>query len=325
MGEYRLADGFKKKAVSSLQWSQMTTHQRQEYIKKVLHMQPDNVPLPNGNEEITSQLSVPLSECDLTDVPTSVLKEVWTQAATILEKYNIIPLENDSYCMTEFDNSYTVKKTRELRIPLQLQALPGDLCPHVMVIAEKAHVLRDFLAKYKGKKNKASKAIFKKIPTNAREKPSVKRRRDANNVAAHPITGEADPNSPNHPRQPRYTAFYHNDEPFNIVFIKDHQKATQCTSCKVALPQRMPVVPWDIAFAHQERWEYPVKDAKGKVIEMKVTEKKTTNRFYCMRLECVRKLHPHFWNGLIQVQNEVSERLRESHKKLMKDIFGLQL
>lgn len=150
MGEYRLADGFKKKAVSSLQWSQMTTHQRQEYIKKVLHMQPDDVPLPNGNEEITSQLSVPLSECDLTDVPTSVLKEVWTQAATILEKYNIIPLENDSYCVTEFDNSYTVKKKRELRIPLQLQALPGDLCPHVMVIAEKAHVLRDFLAKYKG-------------------------------------------------------------------------------------------------------------------------------------------------------------------------------
>ncbi|CAH3042855.1 unnamed protein product [Porites lobata] len=43
MGEYRLAEEFKEKAVSPSQWSQMTTEQRKEYTKKVLHMKPENL------------------------------------------------------------------------------------------------------------------------------------------------------------------------------------------------------------------------------------------------------------------------------------------
>ena len=61
------------------------------------------------------------------------------------------------------------------------------------------------------------------------------------------------------------------------------------------------------SFSHKERWEYPVKDDKGRITEKKITKTKLTNRFYCLRPECVLKRHPYFWKGLIQIEDEVQK------------------
>ena len=109
------------------------------------------------------------------------------------------------------------------------------------------------------------------------------------------------------PKAPRYTEYYNNDEPFYVVFAKNHPQASQCIACDIAFPRRMPLAPYDLTFSHKERWEYPVKDDKGRITEKKITKTKLTNRFYCLRPECVLKRHPYFWKGLIQIEDEVQK------------------
>ena len=43
------------------------------------------------------------------------------------------------------------------------------------------------------------------------------------------------------------------------------------TGCDIAFPRRMPLAPYDLAFSHKERWEYPLKDYKGRITEKKIT------------------------------------------------------
>ena len=93
-----------------------------------------------------------------------------------------------------------------------------DFCQHVLAIPEKKKQLPEFLKLYKEKSNKASKVIFKNLPVNAGEKPSSKRRKGKNNVNARPITEELDPQNVSHPKPPNYTEYFHNDEPFDVVF-----------------------------------------------------------------------------------------------------------
>lgn len=94
MGEYRLAEDFKEKAVSLSKWSQMTTEQWKEYTKKVLHVKPQNLgPRAQFACDVDS-MSVPVSKCDLEDLPSAVVKDIWAQANIILEKYNVIQLDN---------------------------------------------------------------------------------------------------------------------------------------------------------------------------------------------------------------------------------------
>ena len=129
-------------------------------------------------------------------------------------------------------------------------------------------------------------------------------------VIARPITEELDPQNVSHPKPPNYTEYFHNDKPFDVVFTRDHPQASQCTTCDVAFPRRMPMVPYDLAFVHNERWEYPVKDDNGKIVGKKVTKKKMTNGYYCLRTECVVKRHPYFWKGLSRIRDEIAIELR---------------
>ena len=90
-----------------------------------------------------------------------------------------------------------------------------------------------------------------------------------------------------------------------------------------SFPRRMPMVPYDLAFVHKEHWEYPVKDDNGKIVGKKVTKKKMTSGYYCLQTECVVKRHPYFWKGLIRIRDEIAIKLKESHKKLLRDTFHI--
>lgn len=177
-GKYRLAEDFKEKAVSPSKWSQMTTEQRKEYTKKVLHMKPQNLGPRAQFACDVDFMSVPVSKCDLEDQPSVVVKDIWAQANIILEKYNIIQLENATFCVTEFDQSYTVKQMAPTlyRCCCKLFMSTDGLCQHVVSVAEKMKALPEFLMHYREKKNKASRVMFQKVPTDAGEKPSSKRR-----------------------------------------------------------------------------------------------------------------------------------------------------
>lgn len=154
MGEYRVAEEFKEKAVSQSQWSQMTTEQRKEYTKKVLHMMPENLGRRVQFAVEDNCMSVPLSECNLEDLPSAVVKDIWAQANIILEKYNVIQLENSTFCVTEFDESSTVKQTAPTLFCCRCNRFleTDGLCQHMVSAAEKMKRSAEFLMHYREKK-----------------------------------------------------------------------------------------------------------------------------------------------------------------------------
>ena len=130
-----------------------------------------------------------------------------------------------------------------ISLPLYKHFLSTDgLCQHVVSVAEKMRRLAEILTHYREKKNKASKVMFKKVPTSAGEKPSSKRRKERNNVKARPIIEKEDPHDLSHQKAPRCNEHYHNDEPFHVVFAKNHPQAVQCISCDIGFSRRMPIV-----------------------------------------------------------------------------------
>ena len=82
MGEYRLSADYSHLEVDPLQWTQMTSHQRDAKIEKVFGC---ILPSRRRNEAITGKLSIGLVECQLSLQFTSYkLKDIWRRAEIIL-------------------------------------------------------------------------------------------------------------------------------------------------------------------------------------------------------------------------------------------------
>lgn len=199
------------------------------------------------------------------------------------------------------------------------------ICQHVISVAEKMKQLAECLTHYRKKRKQGIESHVQESPYQCRRKAFQQKKKGKSNVETRPITEEEDSHNLSHPKDPRYTEYYHNDEPFYVVFAKNHPQASQCISCDIAFTRRMPLAPCDLAFSHKKRGEYPVKDDKGRIVEKKITKTKLTNQFYRLRPECVLKRHPYFWKGLIRIEDEVQKELKESHKKLLLDTFQVNL
>ena len=107
MGEYRLSADYNHLEVDPLQWTQMTSQQRDAKIKKVFGC---ILPSRRRDEAITRKLSIGLVECQLSlQFPSYELKDIWRRAEIILSHYKIIELENTNFCVTEFDTSYAIE------------------------------------------------------------------------------------------------------------------------------------------------------------------------------------------------------------------------
>lgn len=169
--------------------------------------------------------------------------------------------------------------------PCPVHRKSGGLCQHVLVVAESRGRLKELVEKLQQECKRASRNMLKNLPGGADDKPG-KARRGKNNIEKSPVISliddhHADLKSPN---PPTYTEYYHNDQPFEIGFIKDHERALKCESCSCDFPRRMPLAPYDICLVHRERYKYPEKDDKG-VVRMKLTRTKMTKKFYCLRKE----------------------------------------
>ena len=259
MGEYRLSADYNHLKVDPLQWTQMTSQQRDAKIKKVFGC---ILPSRRRDEAITRKLSIGLVECQLSlQFPSYELKDIWRRAEIILSHYKIIELANTNFCVTEFDTSYTVKTKKE-KISCDKTCKSfrdsGGLCPHVLVVAEKIGKLRSFITTYKKASNKMGKIISANLSKQLGGKPNqrVKQRRGKNNVSHVPVVSEEDPYDVMVPEPPRYIEYYQNDEPFYVVFTHDYSNAITCTSCTNEFPKRIQIAPYDIVLLHEERYRH---------------------------------------------------------------------
>ena len=319
MGEYRLSADYNHLEVDPLQWTQMTSQQRDAKIKKVFGC---ILPSRRRDEAITRKLSIGLVECQLSlQFPSYELKDIWRRAEIILSHYKIIELENTNFCVTEFDTSYTIEtKNEKISCDKTCKSFrdSGGLCPHVLVVAGKTGKLRSFIATHKKACNKMGKIISANLSKQLEGKPNqrAKQRRGKNNVSHVPVVSEEDPYDVMVPEPMRYIEYYQNDEPFYVVFTHDYSNAITCTGCTNEFPKRIQIAPYDIVLLHEERYRYPKKDDNGNV-EMVVTHKKKAKRFYCIDKSCILPRHPYFWRGLITVTNSVKQRLKDGHKDLL--------
>ena len=62
------------------------------------------------------------------------------------------------------------------------------------------------------------------------------------------------------------------------------------------------------------------KDANGKTT-YEPTWKREIPRCYCLKKECILRRYPYFWKGMIEVQEDVRQQLKEGHKKLLKEVL----
>ena len=65
-----------------------------------------------------------------------------------------------------------------------------------------------------------------------------------------------------------------------------------------------------------ERFYYPKKDANGKTT-YEPTWKREIPRCYCVKKECILRRQ----KGMIEVQEDVRQQLKEGHKKLLKEVL----
>ncbi|CAB3990578.1 Hypothetical predicted protein [Paramuricea clavata] len=272
------------------------SQQENEYIKAVFNMGNTKVfKAPTSCSEKhpsmipRKKLSVSIQDSGVVGVPSTMLTQIWNSAEVILSTQSIIDVGK---------------------------------------VYENLGNLPKYLKSYNKKSDKASKIIFGNIPIRAGEKPrEKKKRKGSNNVELHPIVEEVRRNDIDldFPKPLNFTEIYHNKNNFDVVFTKDYRNISKCESCKIEFPTGGIVcIPQDIAILHMERYYYPKKDAAAN-IRMEATWKKEVARYYCMKKNCILQRHPYFWKGMLKIENDVRERLKEGHTKLLNDAFHLSL
>lgn len=233
-------------------------------------------------------------------------------------------MEKENFCVTEDDKAFTVE-VKNVRITCSgcsTSAATGGICQPSVAVVETRGTLRKHIEDYKKRNNTEARLAFQIVPRGAGSKQHQKKpRRGRNNVQQQPVVAEIDPNAVvdpdlDRPKASRFTQYYHNDEPFQVVFINDYKNAKTCEQCKVNFSRILPIAPWDICIMHKERYTYPVNDPENsaKVLRYTPTRSKLRERFYCASKDCLLPRHPYFWKGRLKVADAVTERLRESHK-----------
>ena len=295
LGEYRLDDKKKHLAVSPIQWSEMSPEQRKALTSKVLHA------VTPVTEYVDSSYKFSVAFGDVPDLqlPLYTLKHIWGSAELILCNYQIQELVGGNLCVPDIDFAYTVQPGANfaLKCTCTQYGKTDGLCQHVIVVAEKYGYLNAFLNRYSTFGNNVNRIVQRNLPDRAGDKPKQKKpRRGRNNQAKVPITGVincdnvqqgtelVDPDI-DFLKERRFTEFFHNNEPFKVVFLNDQEctRAKSCISCKMSFPKTNPASPdCDIVFVHRERYERPVKDSNGKFLRMTISNG-LGRKFYCIK------------------------------------------
>ena len=186
--------------------------------------------------------SFPSPQLKLSGLPNQlafqVLSDMWKRAEIILSRFKVIPLEKENFCVTEDDKAFTVvtKRTKITCSGCTTSAATGGICQHSVDVAETCGTLCEHIEDYKKQNDLESKLAFRNVPRGAGTKKRQKKpRRGQNNIQQQPLVAEIDPNAVvdsdlDCPKPSRFTEYYHNDEPFQVVFVIMTSKMQQPVS-----------------------------------------------------------------------------------------------
>ena len=269
IGEYRLATDLKHLQVDPVTWTQMTKEQRVSKINSVFKTK--NIAPEEDSLEVIKHLSISVQESQVKDIGQWKLQRLWSQAEVILSNFNIIPFSasQNRVCVMDEVDAFTVtfnEKSGKFKCNEKCTNYKahGGLCQHSLAAAEKMTLLAEFISWYNAKKEKstANSIINEAIPIAAGKKASV--RKGKNNKISHPVLTVSDEIGIDNPVPFNYNRkeYYHNDQSFHVVFLKDHGDAVCCNSCNNEFPRRFMIAPFNIVLSHKERYKYPDKNGQ---------------------------------------------------------------
>ena len=332
-GEFRLSDEVRHLSVDAGKWQDMNVDQRKALLKKIFSVEMKQV--NRDNFASGRPLSVPFDHhsFDL-GLPLSIAKQMWNRAEFIIASCSIAQLLNGNYCVTDYDRCETVTRNKDqLQCHCKMFSTTAGLCEHTMAVAEKNGQLMELLQRYCSKKNKIAKIIEANKPKRPGEKVHQrKKRKGRNNVSKQPIVcripldklaarsmqRDIDEEDIEKEKECDFSEYWHNDELFHIVHIKDEREcknAKSCVTCGKTFAKRNPVKPrGEIFISHKERYMRPVRDENGAFLRLTLTGANQLGRiFYCPSKSCVLKRHPYFWKGLLKVHESSLMYLAEEH------------
>lgn len=322
-GEYRLSPKFQRFAVSPLEWSRKTDEQRKEYVKHVMGGLLESE--KRTNPCVTKPLSVHVIDSGISTVAPGLLNSIWHQAEVILSHHSVIDVNNGVFCVTEYGTSTNVSKEKNGRITCHCQNAKSTagLCQHSLAVADNLGILCEYLSEFNSRNNKAGRIVHQQVPKRAGEKPKEKKKRKGqNNICTTPIIAEKRrvDEDIDFAKPLLFSEIWHNKNEFKVIFTKSVKKVIKCESCKVEFAKGNVVcIPHDIAIVHMERYYYPKKDERGKVVSMEPTVNKEGSKYYCVRKACILQRHPYFWKGMLDVSQEVSSMFKEGHRKHLQE------
>ncbi|KAJ7347655.1 hypothetical protein OS493_039740 [Desmophyllum pertusum] len=245
MGEYRLSPEYANVSVDPVRWSQMKQEQRAAYVNKAARRWIDRRKTLQKTWA-SKKLSISTTESGLPNqLAFQVLSDMWKRARNhSFAFFKVIHLEKENFCVTEDDKGLH-RCDQEDQNHLQWLCYLGSNWWYLSTFCSRGRdtrYLREHIEDYKKTKMISSpswrSAMFQEVQ--GAKKRQKKPRRGQNNIQQQPLVAEIDPNAVvdsdlDCPKPSRFTEYYHNDEPFQVVFVNDFKMQQPVSSCKVKL------------------------------------------------------------------------------------------
>ena len=298
-GEYVFSSQFDKNKISEKKWNNMSREQKEAKIKNVFGYSLKNRERYVQNPTIS--LSLLPKECGvkLSHIPQSILLTLWHDAENILSFTDMKEMSNGDFCLIGNTSVTQVERKGTHNYVCQCDTYRNlcGICKHVLAVADINNNLKPFIEQLK-----PMEGSHITMPNKAGLKPNKKPRRGRNNATKRAIisTDEMSVQNLNVRKSIPFTEVYHNNNPFNVLYIRNLKSATKsiCASCGIQFQANLEK-PNDFVLQHRERWEYTC-TVEGR-LEKKHTVLKTTLKKYCPKRVCVLKRHPYYYNGLLDI------------------------
>ena len=185
-----------------------------------------------------------------------------------------------------------------------------SICKHSIAVAARQSILASHFNFLKKKSNKGGRTALAEHDVNkntAGKKGSRNKNFYRPERASNSATAEGTSQT--------FTAIHHNENQFVLMLLP--KEAKTCKTCEIDFCQRKQVIPFNLVFAHKERWLYPV---DGDWSQAKASKKETT-RYYHTNRKCIMQRFPYFSWDFVEIASSVADSLTESHKKYLKSEF----
>lgn len=193
------------------------------------------------------------------------------------------------------------------------------ICSHSVAIAEKLGVLKELVQGVRSAHRAA--VTYPSVAGGAGRKGKLSRKYRQYAMQTN------DGNSNSTANQAPFTKIWHNNEPLIVQRVADiPEEKGRCGYCGTDFPRgRLSFIPFDVAIAHKERWEYLNRQRKSddEPVYLPSPHGKMTTRYYCIRRACITKRFPYFTKDLVEVAENVT--ISQSHKNILKEELDMEL